>query len=461
MNVFANVEKKPTVTVIIDNPNEVKFHFYWLSMNIEGSNLYSKSLVKDTIVIYSETPLELLTIDSQKDSQFKTTSNTFWTVNGDTIILRKNIEGFTYAVTLNNIIRNNELAFFPDMQKELGSYEGFGASGTSLKKTPSERIFDIRQLYKKRVEFLHNYKRTISQEFKENLLKKFYYSQYSDFFTPYFNPRMATLKIINFNDEVWGFIDELEFDLDFLTKRKDSHILFIIAYATFLRHNEMNDKLDLYHFIKNSYKDSARRDLALYQMIRFLVISGEEKVSYMINDFLISSYMPHLTSIVSENYSLFAKGISQQQDLGDLKNILLYDYNSGKEVSWGDLIVKNKGKVMYIDVWASWCGPCINEMPSSEELRKTFTNNSDVVFVYISQDDNQASWKKIISSKDYKWENNYLLLAGSKSEWLRGFNIKSIPKYLIVDKNGKIESFDAPRPSRLQEVKEKIVYLLK
>ena len=70
----------------------------------------------------------------------------------------------------------------------------------------------------------------------------------------------------------------------------------------------------------------------------------------------------------------------------------IIDLNSPEyaNTSFDDIIAKYEGEVIYLDFWASWCGPCKKEMPYSHKLQQTFLGK-DVVFVYFSSDKNATA----------------------------------------------------------------------
>lgn len=117
----------------------------------------------------------------------------------------------------------------------------------------------------------------------------------------------------------------------------------------------------------------------------------------------------------------------------------------GKKVSLNDL----QGKVLYVDFWASWCGPCRGQFPFSKELHKKLSDKQkkQIEFVYISIDDDEARWKKGI--EDNQLDNGIQLLSpgGWSSAACKYFQINSIPRYMIIDKKGNIVNLNAPRPS--------------
>jgi thiol-disulfide isomerase/thioredoxin len=117
---------------------------------------------------------------------------------------------------------------------------------------------------------------------------------------------------------------------------------------------------------------------------------------------------------------------------------------AGKKVSLSDF----RGKVVYVDFWASWCGPCRRMMPFSKQLHESLTDKQkkQIVFLYISIDANEESWKKAIQELDIQGVN--VISPGNwASEACRYFQISSIPRYMIIDKKGNIVENNAKRPA--------------
>ncbi|WP_235891122.1 TlpA family protein disulfide reductase [Sphingobacterium lumbrici] len=112
---------------------------------------------------------------------------------------------------------------------------------------------------------------------------------------------------------------------------------------------------------------------------------------------------------------------------------------SGKNISLADL----KGKVVVVDVWATWCGPCKAEEPHWEKLNEEF-EDKDVVFVGVSVDQDKKAWEKYVPEKNLK---GIQLHAGSDNDLSKAYKITGIPRYLVIDKAGNIITPDSPRPS--------------
>lgn len=110
-----------------------------------------------------------------------------------------------------------------------------------------------------------------------------------------------------------------------------------------------------------------------------------------------------------------------------------------------------KGKYVYIDIWATWCAPCINEIPALQALEKEF-HGKNIEFVSISVDNidgkrgSKADWKKMVSEKNL---GGTQLFADKdfQSDFILAYEINAIPRFILIDPNGNIVDFDAPRPS--------------
>jgi len=118
---------------------------------------------------------------------------------------------------------------------------------------------------------------------------------------------------------------------------------------------------------------------------------------------------------------------------------------NGKYFTLNDL----KGKVLYIDFWAGWCGPCRGQFPFSKELHKKFTSKQlkDLVFLYISIDKNEEVWKTGLEQNKLGEFMNGLVPGDWGSEIVKQFKISSIPRYMLIDKKGNIVDDNAKRPS--------------
>ena len=102
-----------------------------------------------------------------------------------------------------------------------------------------------------------------------------------------------------------------------------------------------------------------------------------------------------------------------------------------------------RGSLVYIDVWATWCGFCIAEMPSKERLQKDY-KNKDIVFLSVSVDTEKEAWEKMLKEDQL---GGVQLWADGWSQITKSYAIFGIPRFMLVDKSGELIAVDAPRPS--------------
>ena len=113
---------------------------------------------------------------------------------------------------------------------------------------------------------------------------------------------------------------------------------------------------------------------------------------------------------------------------------------NGKAFTKEDL----KGKVVYMDLWATWCPPCCAEIPYMNRLAKEFSQDNGIAFLSISIDKDADAWKKKVEEKHME---GIQLLAGPDCFLMEYTNKTAIPHYIIINKDGSFVNADAPRPS--------------
>lgn len=125
-----------------------------------------------------------------------------------------------------------------------------------------------------------------------------------------------------------------------------------------------------------------------------------------------------------------------------------YEKINGEMVALKDL----QGKVVYVDVWATWCGPCKAELPHLEALIDKYEEGGKIVFTSVSIDENKDAWEKMVTEKEMKGVQVFADKAW-KSSICQDYLIKGIPRFMLIDVEGKIIDANAPRPSS-EEIKE-------
>lgn len=115
------------------------------------------------------------------------------------------------------------------------------------------------------------------------------------------------------------------------------------------------------------------------------------------------------------------------------------------DTNFDDLVKMYEGKVIYLDFWASWCGPCKKEMPHAVKLQEEF-KGKDVAFVYISTDRDKTAWMNAIEKYQVTGEH-YRVNKNVYTQMNEKFNVQYIPRYVLIDKEGNVVNDKANRPS--------------
>ncbi len=218
-----------------------------------------------------------------------------------------------------------------------------------------------------------------------------------------------------------------------------------------------------YHYYLENYYQKIANNNAKNEnesFIGFLEIVGKQVKDTIIKNRLLFAYADmNLKNVKDKNkfFKTFKKYATDQNNIAKIqeKYVELNRLNpgmpapdfslvneNGKKVSLKDL----RGKYVYIDVWATWCRPCIAEMPYLEKLKEKY-KDAAIEFVGINVNDLKVDWLNYINKMKPKGINLY---AGDNPDFKDDYQVYQVPKSILINPYGYISTANAPRPSETE-----------
>ncbi len=181
----------------------------------------------------------------------------------------------------------------------------------------------------------------------------------------------------------------------------------------------------------------------------YLISEYENSVKLLINkliknDDYISIELKKLEEDIDYIRNRKLSIINQPQN-GESYIDFTYENTEGVDVSLSSF----KGSLVYVDVWATWCGPCKAEIPYLKTLEQDY-HEQNIVFLSVSVDTNKDEWLKMVQEEAL---GGVQLWANGWSQITKDYAIFGIPRFMLFSEDGKVISNDAPRPSN-EETRE-------
>jgi len=250
--------------------------------------------------------------------------------------------------------------------------------------------------------------------------------KYLESVTPLANDIQTTDDLAYYND----FLSELTAHF---ASTKGSYIRVVdrSSFDTFLSSSKI-----YFHGITRDFLITK----TLYSAVRAKIISYPEYVSL------------YETEVSDKNYRYICQYLGKKINNNEVIATLtapdsFVPFDRKQEVSGQELFTQFKGRLIFIDFWASWCIPCRKEMPQLRMLKRQFADKN-IGFVSISLDNSIPDWEKASEVEQLDKSANMLLKASDDTTYnFMGYAIKEIPRYMIIDKNGAVINADAPAPT--------------
>ena len=221
-----------------------------------------------------------------------------------------------------------------------------------------------------------------------------------------------------------------------------------------------NESKNNYYLEKNKVTEQA-----YYELKDFYDL---DEASFLVKYDSVKKEYKNLLDQVKNPEPAFLK--YEQEEMEDYFNFIMQDYTEKKEMSkmmgkpspsfenyenysGGTTSLSDlKGKYTYIDVWATWCRPCREEIPALKILEEKYGEQINFVSISVDKPKDRDKWLAMVKDLELK---GYQLFANSDkpTTFDQEYNISSIPRFLIVDPDGNVYNPDAPRPSEAKTEK--------
>ncbi len=307
-----------------------------------------------------------------------------------------------------------------------------------------ERFLKQLETNQKSIDSLYAANQISDENFKNKLAEEDKYSR-AIMLENYKDAHLYYTEVKDFNVSE-GFYDELK-DINF----KDT-----LAYRNSVAYQNLLDA----HFTRLVSEETGESGNA-GQTVLYLKKVNEALPNGYAKDKLMSSYLQYglkPDASLDEAYNIYKNSNPNSENLakitehynklkaitaGSPSPIFNYENHKGGTTTLTDL----KGKYVYIDVWATWCGPCLREIPALLQVEKDY-HGKNIQFVSISIDEpkDYDKWKAMVTEKQL---GGIQLMADNnwKSKFVEDYAIMGIPRFILIDPQGNIVSADAPRPS--------------
>lgn len=224
------------------------------------------------------------------------------------------------------------------------------------------------------------------------------------------------------------------------------------------KNNDNNNDIFNYLYWKSCCRNK-RYNLDYYELLKVLdsdITNAELRNKYglrLAKIYLASGETAHLP----ETYALASKIITDTASKKILeefyinttqkKGSVIQDFNM-LDTNFQNTSFKKKcdRKIVYVDIWSTWCIPCCREIPYVEKLVEHYKQNSNIKFISISVDKNSTDWKNFLKKHAPKWEQ-YMIEESKQKDFFKSFAINGIPRFIIFDNEAKVIDINAPRPS--------------
>ncbi|MGB5990340.1 MAG: TlpA disulfide reductase family protein [Marinifilaceae bacterium] len=250
------------------------------------------------------------------------------------------------------------------------------------------------------------------------------------------------LKADDLKAEYYDFVDSITLDNDQFLKFTDNvNTIFEMLKVKYYREygkafDSSEIKVEYINkIIKNRELASAFTCLFMSNIIPDLSKKEKEKIIVKMKKLkLKEKYINHVINV--NPATSLGKVVGNKAEF--LESLVSYD----KKFSLEQL----KGKTVYVDNWATWCGACVNGIGHFNSKYKQIKDKKDVIFIFVSFDRDETIWRNFIEKKSFKQDNIIHLFdsKGMESKYALYYGVRALPTSFVIDKNLKIKNITPP-----------------
>lgn len=259
---------------------------------------------------------------------------------------------------------------------------------------------------------------------------------------------LQTIKFVNANGDRSLlndlFKEEYMASDSYVTFMRESYPVYLLSLQNKkkgVKFNRETYQADIADLVASNYKGSIEQRVLFTQM----QAAVRNARSFSEINLYTRSFKPLISQLIDKSKQVVLQEllINKEKELittqiGKPAPGLSAETVSGKKYTLADF----KGKVLLVDLWASWCGPCRQETPYLKQTFEKYKNDNRIAFVSVAVLDKPDAWRKAMDEDKPTW----LQLYDTDGSVQRNYVANSIPKFIVVNKEGNIVSFDAPMP---------------
>lgn len=362
---------------------------------------------------------------------------------GDTVSVQC-VDNEEYKYKFGGSRSHHELILLTLVNKKFGYIFSYNSSIEVSRKLDFEYIYEQnKEKYERALQFVGDYSKhnSIAKSYYETVVNDLRFNFYFSLLFPYFSTKI--------NNETSQIVPEsYKAILRKLIGEVDNQYIYLRGYKQFVRvlnrflTMEKYGRVDFYLEMETA-KGKFDGETREYIMFKNLVLDLKKQVTDHSSILLqVKSHVknPNYISWIDKELKINGYKFNNEEFSTQLVDV------KRTPIDWGDILKQNLGSIVYVDIWASWCAPCIAEFPFSAKLISRYKSDK-VKFIFISIDDDIEKWLRSVGKNSSLKDSVYHYCMNKNSVLSKFLDVPPIPRYLIIDGSGAIVSFNAYRPS--------------